>query len=239
MGLAAPRSRRGMGPRGPIPRHRSLPPVPAVATIGDGMGHAVHLTRRPRPALPLLLLAVIASAGCSGDSRADAATASPATAITSIYQVIMRGLDGQPYDFAQLRGKVVLLVNVASRCHFTPQYQALEALYRRYRERGLVVIGVPANDFFGQEPGTDQEIRQFCSATYQVTFPLMAKVAVTGDERCPLYRYLTTASPRPGSIGWNFIKFVIDRQGQVVERFGSFTAPDDPAVIALIERLLG
>jgi glutathione peroxidase len=199
----------------------------------------MHLNRPPRPALPILLLAVIASVSCQGDSRAGAAGADQVAAITSIYAVTMSGLDGQPYDFAQLKGKVVVLVNVASRCHFTPQYQALEALYRRYQERGLVVIGVPANDFFGQEPGTNQDIQQFCSATYQVTFPMMAKVAVTGDERCPLYRYLTTASPKPGAIGWNFIKFVVDRQGQVVERFGSFTAPDDAAVIALIEKLLG
>jgi glutathione peroxidase len=199
----------------------------------------MRLSRPLRPSLPLLLLAVIASVSCQGDSRASTDGADQAAPLTSIYDVTMAGLDGQPYDFAQLRGKVVLLVNVASRCHFTPQYRALETLYLRYRERGLIVIGVPANDFFGQEPGTNQEIQQFCSASYQVTFPLMAKVAVTGDERCPLYRYLTTASPRPGAIGWNFIKFLVDRQGQVVERFGSFTDPDDQAVIALIEKLLG
>jgi glutathione peroxidase len=199
----------------------------------------MHQGRRPLPSLPLLLLAVIASVGCQGDGRAAAAGAGQAAPISSIYDVTMSGLDGQPYDFAQLKGKVVVLVNVASRCHFTPQYQALEALYQRFKERGLVIIGVPANDFFGQEPGTDQEIQQFCSATYHVTFPMMAKVAVTGDERCPLYRYLTMASPKPGSIGWNFIKFVVDRHGQVVERFGSFTAPDDAAVISLIEQLLG
>ena len=199
----------------------------------------MHLSRRPHPQPLLVLLALLALAGCQGDSRAGADRADQASPITSIYDVTMAGLDGRPYDFAQLRGKVVLLVNVASRCHFTPQYRALGALHQRYQARGLVVIGVPANDFLGQEPGTNQEIQQFCSATYRVTFPLMAKVAVTGDERCPLYRYLTTASRRPGSIGWNFIKFVIDRQGQVAERFGSFTDPDDPAVIALIEQLLG
>jgi glutathione peroxidase len=189
--------------------------------------------------LPLLLLAVIAMVSCQDDSRASAAAADQGPPITSIYDVTMTGLDGQPFAFAQLKGKVVMLVNVASRCHFTPQYQALEAVYQRYKDRGLVVIGVPANDFFGQEPGSNQDIQQFCSATYHVTFPMMAKVAVTGDERCPLYRYLTTTSPKPGTIGWNFIKFLVDRQGQVVERFGSFTDPDDKAVIALIEKLLG
>jgi len=199
----------------------------------------MHPRRPPHPSLPLLLLAVVASVSCQGDSRAGAGGTDQAAAITSIYDVTMDGLDGQPYAFAQLSGKVVLLVNVASRCHFTPQYQALEALYQRYKERGLVIIGVPANDFFGQEPGSNLEIQQFCSATYHVTFPMMAKVRVTGEERCPLYRYLTTASPRPGAIGWNFIKFLVDRQGQVVERFGSFTDPDDHAVIALIEKLLG
>src|SRR5580658_6297873 len=168
----------------------------------------MRLRRFPPPSLPILLLAVVASVSCQGDSRVSAGGADQAAPLTSIYDVTMSGLDGQPYDFAQLRGKVVLLVNVASRCHFTPQYQALEALYQRYRERGLVIVGVPANDFLGQEPGTNQEIQQFRSATYHVTFPMLAKVAVTGDERCPLYRYLTTASPRPGSIGWNFVKFL-------------------------------
>ncbi len=194
---------------------------------------------QPTPVLLVLALALALTGmtGCGGDSREWPADQGPP--VTALYQVTMNGLDGRPFAFAQLAGKVVVLVNVASRCHFTPQYKALEALYQRFKDRGLVVIGVPANDFFGQEPGSDTDIQQFCSATYHVTFPLLSKVAVTGDARCPLYRYLTTVSARPGAIGWNFVKFVIDRHGTVVERFGSSTAPDDSDLVALIERLLG
>lgn len=147
-------------------------------------------------------------------------------------------IGGKPYPLDQHVGKVVLLVNVASKCHFTPQYTALQALHERYRERGLVVVGVPANDFFGQEPGADPEIQKFCSTTYGVTFPMMAKVGVRGADICPLYQYLTTESAKPGAIGWNFVKFLVGRNGRVVERFGSTTAPDDSRVTAAIEREL-
>lgn len=150
----------------------------------------------------------------------------------------LTGIDGKPHPLDQYAGKVVLLVNVASRCAFTGQYVALQALHERYRGRGLVVIGVPANDFLGQEPGTETEIGAFCSTTYGVTFPLMAKVGVRGDDICPLYRHLTTESARPGRIGWNFTKFLVGRNGLVVERFGSTTAPDDQRIIAALEREL-
>ena len=147
-------------------------------------------------------------------------------------------MSGKPYPLNQHAGKVVLLVNVASKCHFTPQYTALQALFVRFRERGLVVIGVPANDFFGQEPGADAEIQTFCSTTYGVTFPIMAKVHVRGGEICPLYQHLTTDSAKPGKISWNFVKFLVGRDGLVVERFGSTTAPDDAKLIAAVELAL-
>ena len=148
-------------------------------------------------------------------------------------------ISGKPYPLDQHAGKVVLLVNVASQCHFVTQYTALQALFVRYHDRGLVVIGVPANNFFGQEPGAEAEIQKFCSTTYGVTFPLMAKVSVRGSDICPLYQHLTTESAKPGKIGWNFVKFLVGRDGLVVDRFGSTTAPDDPKLIAAIEQALG
>jgi glutathione peroxidase len=158
---------------------------------------------------------------------------------TSALDFTMTAIDGKPCALSQWRGKVVLLVNVASRCGLTPQYTALQAAYDRYKDRGLVVLGVPANDFGAQEPGTEAEIRQFCTTNYRVTFPLLAKVSVKGASICPLYQYLTTQSPKPGEIGWNFAKFLIGRDGQVVDRFDPQAAPDAPPVVAAIEKALG
>jgi glutathione peroxidase len=185
----------------------------------------------------LVLIAALLCTSCDDDQRT--AVVDPAVeAATSALDFTMTGIDGTPVNLAQMTGKVVMIVNVASQCHFTPQYAALEKLYLRYAARGLVIIGVPANNFFHQEPGSDLEIRTFCSDTYHVTFPMLAKVSVKGDDMCPLYRYLTTKSARPGAISWNFNKFLIDRRGQVVERFGSTTDPDDAKVIAMIESCL-
>jgi len=144
----------------------------------------------------------------------------------------LKANDGSDYPLAQHRGEVVLLVNVAS------QYKALQALYAQHHAAGLTIIGVPANDFRGQEPGTDAQIATFCSTTYGVTFPIMAKVAVTGDGIAPLYAWLTTKSPFPGPIGWNFNKFLIGRDGQVVARFESKVKPDAPEFIAAVEAAL-
>jgi glutathione peroxidase len=156
----------------------------------------------------------------------------------SVFEFTLNDIKGQPHDFAQYRGKVLLIVNVASKCGYTGQYAALQALYEKYRERGLVIIGVPANDFLWQESGNNEQIAQFCSTTYGVTFPMMAKVEVTGDDRDPLYWYLTCDSARPGKIGWNFTKFLIGRDGRVIERFGPSTAPDAKEVVAAIEIVL-
>ncbi len=151
----------------------------------------------------------------------------------------MRRLTGGEQDLAEYRGKVVLLVNVASRCGLTPQYRGLQELYDRYRERGLVILGFPANDFRGQEPGTDAEIRQFCEANYGVTFPMFSKIHVRGPEIHPLYARITSLpAPLGGQVEWNFQKFVVDRGGRVVGRFAPRTAPDDPALLARIEALL-
>ena len=138
-------------------------------------------------------------------------------------------------------GKVVLLVNVASKCGFTPQYAGLEAVYEKYKDKGLVIVGIPANNFAQQEPGTNEEIKKFCSNKYNVSFPMMAKVSVLGDDKTPLYQFLTDKSANPtigGDIKWNFTKFLFDRHGNPVARFEPAIKPDSPEVTAAIEATL-
>jgi len=150
-------------------------------------------------------------------------------------------IDGKPADLRQYAGKVVMIVNVASKCGFTPQYTDLEALYRKYEDQGFVILGFPANNFLGQEPGTNAEIKQFCSLKYEVTFPLFAKVSVKGKDIAPLYEFLTAQETKPekaGNISWNFNKFLLDRRGKVAFRFGTRTKPSAPEVVAAIEKLL-
>ena len=160
----------------------------------------------------------------------------------SIYDFTMKSIDGDPVSLKSYHGKVVLLVNVASKCGFTPQYAALEALYEKYKDRGLVIVGIPANNFMFQEPGTDAEIKTFCTNKYNVKFPMMSKVSVKGDDETPLYLFLTDKSSNPqfgGDIKWNFTKFLFDRNGKPVARFEPATKPDSPEVTSAIESTLG
>jgi glutathione peroxidase len=182
----------------------------------------------------------------------------------SLYEIPLTTLSGQPTSLAPFHGKVLVVVNVASRCGLTPQYTALESLYQRFKDRGLVVLGFPANDFAGQEPGTNQEIATFCSTDYPVTFPIFSKIAVTGPHKHPLYRDLIAARPgrqpngndlrdnlagyldsqnlpgpnHPPELLWNFEKFLIGRDGQVIDRFSPDVTPDDPRLIAAVEQAL-
>ena len=151
----------------------------------------------------------------------------------------MRSLQGPERELSEFRGDVVMIVNVASRCGLTPQYKGLQQLFDRYRERGFVVLGFPANDFRGQEPGTDAEIREFCKANYGVTFPMFSKIQVTGEGMHPLYARLTS-QPEPvgGPVQWNFQKYLVDRSGNVVARFGPKTEPLDSALVSRLEALL-
>jgi len=160
----------------------------------------------------------------------------------SIYEFTMNSIDGQPVSLKSFQGKVVLLVNVASKCGFTPQYTALEAVYEKYKSRGLVIVGIPANNFMSQEPGTNAEIKTFCSTKYNVTFPMMAKISVKGDDQTPLYTFLTGKATDPqfaGDIKWNFTKFLFDRNGNPVARFEPKVTPDSADVTAAIESALG
>jgi glutathione peroxidase len=161
-------------------------------------------------------------------------------AASGIYSFTLNSIDGQPAPLADYKGKVVLLVNVASKCGFTPQYSALEATYEKYKSQGFVILGFPANNFGAQEPGTNEEIKTFCSRKYNVTFPMYAKISVKGDDQAPLYSYLTkdTGPGLVGDIKWNFTKFLVDRNGNVVQRFESAVTPDSPEMVAAIEKQL-
>ncbi|MFE9250499.1 glutathione peroxidase [Streptomyces sp. NPDC007088] len=159
----------------------------------------------------------------------------------TVHDVKIDALTGGPAALDQYRGKALLIVNVASKCGLTPQYAALERLHESYADRGFSVLGVPCNQFMGQEPGSAEEIASFCSATYGVTFPLTEKTEVNGEGRHPLYQQLVEvpdAGGHTGDIRWNFEKFVIDGDGEVVARFAPQTEPDAPEVLAAIERAL-
>lgn len=160
----------------------------------------------------------------------------------AIYDTDIAALDGTPNALADLDGKVTLVVNVASKCGLTPQYEQLEAIHEQYADRGFSVLGVPCNQFMEQEPGSAEEIATFCSTTYGVTFPMTEKVEVNGDGRHPLYDQLTPvadAEGRDGDIQWNFEKFLVAGDGSVIARFAPTVLPDDPAVVSAIETALG
>ncbi len=184
--------------------------------------------------------------------------------MNALQEIPLTTLDGQPAALGQFAGNVLLVVNVASQCGLTPQYTALEALYQRYKDKGFAVLGFPANDFAGQEPGTDAEIATFCSTEYPVSFPLFTKAAVTGPEKQPLYAAMIAARPERTSNGdelyrhlaeyaaangfpapnsppellWNFEKFLVSREGEIVGRFAPDTVPDDPKLVEAIESAL-
>jgi glutathione peroxidase len=178
----------------------------------------------------LILLVLL---GCALTAQAGAPNA--------VYSYKMKTIDGDPTTLAGYKGKVLLLVNVASACGFTPQYSALEAVYEKYKAQGLVIVGIPANNFANQESGTEAEIKTFCNNKYHVTFPMMSKVSVMGADKTPLYQFLTDKTTDPafaGEIKWNFTKFLIGRDGKPVNRFEPATKPDSPEVIAAIEGAL-
>jgi len=162
-----------------------------------------------------------------------------ARAAASLYEVPLKDIDGKDTSLKAYEGKVLLVVNVASKCGFTPQYAGLEALQEKYKAQGFTVLGFPCNQFHAQEPGTNEEIKQFCSSTYQVTFPLFDKIDVNGPKRHPLYALLAGKdSPFPGDIGWNFNKFLIGRDGKVLKRFGSPVRPDSTELVQAVESAL-
>jgi glutathione peroxidase len=151
----------------------------------------------------------------------------------------MKRLDGSQQSLADYRGKVLMLVNVASECGYTPQYADLQKLYQQYQPRGLEILGFPANNFGAQEPGTDEQIATFCRANYGVTFPMFSKISVKGSDIHPLYKDITSQpSPVGGEVTWNFQKYLVDREGNLVAKFDPGTEPDDPTLVKKIEELL-
>lgn len=161
--------------------------------------------------------------------------------MNSIYDFTMKEIDGNDVKLEQFKGKAILIVNVASKCGFTSQYEGLQKIYSQYKDQDFVILGFPANNFMGQEPGTNEEIKQFCTLNYNVTFPMFSKISVKGKDIDPLYKFLTEKETNPefaGDISWNFNKFLIDRDGKIVSRFGSRVKPESEEMIQAIEKVL-
>lgn len=177
--------------------------------------------------------------GSVSDNKTSAAshhtTPTEETNKMSIYDFEMKDIDGNEVKLDTFKGKVVLIVNTASRCGLTPQYEGLQSLYDKYKEKDFVVIGFPANNFMGQEPGTDAEIKEFCTLNYKVSFPMFSKISVKGSDKHPLYTYLTENAGFDGDITWNFEKFIVGKDGKVLGRFSPRTLPEDESIVKMIE----
>jgi glutathione peroxidase len=161
--------------------------------------------------------------------------------VSSVYDFKMKNIDGSEVKLDAYKGKVLLIVNTASKCGLTPQYEALQAVYDKYKDKNFVILGFPANNFMGQEPGTDTEIKDFCTLKYKVSFPMFSKISVKGTDQHPLYTYLTNEKSNPGfsgDISWNFEKFLIGKDGKTLARFSPKVKPDDASVIEAIEKAL-
>lgn len=173
-------------------------------------------------------------------SRASDST-EPGEKMNSVYDFTLKDIDRKEVSLSQYRGKVVMIVNVASKCGYTPQYTGLQSIYAKYKDRGFVILGFPANNFMAQEPGTEEEIKTFCSTKYNVTFPMFSKISVKGDDIHPLYKFLTSKETNPefgGDIKWNFSKFLLDKNGRIIARFEPAVKPESDTVAQAIEKAL-
>ncbi len=179
-----------------------------------------------------IAIAAVTLAGCAAIGTGEDKKMSP-------LQFTLKDIDGNDFDLSKLKGKVVLFVNVASECGYTPQYEGLQQLYSRYEKDGLVIVGIPSNEFGNQEPGSDADIKKFCTTRYKVTFPMMSKAVIKGKDQIPLYKVLTEATPNAKGevvpVGWNFEKFLVGRDGKVVGRFKSAVAPDSAELTKAIK----
>jgi glutathione peroxidase len=161
--------------------------------------------------------------------------------VKSVYEFTMKDIDGNAVSLSKYKGKVLVFVNVASKCGYTPQYESIEKFYELYKDKGVVVLGFPANNFFAQEPGTDEEIKSFCTSKYNVTFPMFSKISVKGDDTNPLYQFLTKKELNgvtDNSVKWNFHKIIVDKNGKVVTEFASKIKPTDETFLKTIDELL-
>lgn len=187
------------------------------------------------------VFAVIAAAYGLGLFGASSATNMKPVTAKSFYEFEMLDIDGNKVSLSNYKGQVVMFVNTASKCGYTPQYAGLQAIYDKYKDRGFVVLGFPANNFMGQEPGTNEEIKDFCTLKYKVTFPMFAKISVKGEDQHPLYTYLTSEKANPefaGEITWNFNKILANDKGEIIARFSSKETPESPEVTKAIESAL-
>lgn len=194
------------------------------------------MSRFPASLVSWLVAAVLALAlpACGSHVSREQFPKEAATPVPNLYELQAPSLDGTPKDLAEYRGKVVLVVNVASECGFTPQYEGLQALHTEFGPRGFAVLGFPSNEFGGQEPGTPEQIQQFCTSTYEVTFPLFGKVETkAGAGQSPVYAYLTAATGQ--TPGWNFCKYLVGKDGRAVAYFNSFVKPSDAKLRAAVE----
>lgn len=190
-----------------------------------------------RNTLILMIIACWVSA-CSGQNKTESQKVET-TPQATIYDYTVKDLDGNDFDFADLKGKKLMIVNTASKCGFTPQYEQLQEIYAKYKDDNLVVIGFPSNNFKEQEPGSNQDIKQFCTQNYGVTFPMMQKISVKGDDMAPIYQFLTQKSlngVQDSEVKWNFQKYLIGEDGALEKVFYSKVEPNDPAIIAWIEK---
>jgi glutathione peroxidase len=195
----------------------------------------IHLVRRTTAVLLTLLVCAALVMFATAKTVKDPTTMNTAS---SIYEFTMNDIDGKSIKLEKYKGNVILIVNVASKCGYTPQYEGLEVVYKRFKDKGFVILGFPANNFMGQEPGSDAEIKQFCSTKYNVSFPIFSKISVKGGDIHPLYQYLTQNANPPGEVKWNFAKFLIGKDGKIVARFDSGVKPESAELISAIESSL-
>jgi len=191
--------------------------------------------------LPFIGLALAAAVYAKEAAKEVVKEPTDKPAKSSPLQFTVKDIKGKDVNLGDYKGKVVLMVNVASKCGNTPQYEGLEKMYEKYKDQGLVVVGFPANNFMSQEPGSNEQILEFCSATYHVSFPMMGKVSVKGDDQAPLYKYLTekeTNNEFAGDVEWNFGKFLVDRNGAVIARFSPRTKVETAQVVGAVEKAL-
>lgn len=189
--------------------------------------------------MKLFSIAALAAACTLGVDTLAAEEASADKEVTSVHDLKMKSLEGKEVDLAKYKGKVLLMVNVASRCGATPQYAPLQKLHEKYADQGLVVMGFPCNQFGFQEPGTSAQIKEFCSTQYSVKFPMFEKIEVNGTGQSKLYSFLKSSADDHSDIGWNFEKFLVSKEGKVIARFSTGTQPDAPEVVKMIEEQLG